>query len=291
VGAGRIASQHLTVARVVVGLGVASNTGNDAVLAEDPLPPSQAGRRFDQRPGRCRGLCRDRFWRQAGVLLPTVTSFMDAHQLADVTVVAGAGMALESNQEAIEDAGLVLIIGARVPKEPYHARGGAETTPARASQTARPPRSGPRRGEACGRAAGRSHRLSLDQDHPEAICQEAAATDPALLVSPLDAAAGADEVTDPVGLIGEQSPASAPMSDRSPSGRGPRRSRSSTNSRSWSKGPQDVANRAIEHLLEPMGRSSKGNGACRGRFTEVASVSHHGRGRRCTDRAVKRCPS
>lgn len=52
-------------------------------------------------------------------MLPTITSFMAAHQLADVTVVADAGMVSEANREAIEDAGLSYIIGARIPEEPY----------------------------------------------------------------------------------------------------------------------------------------------------------------------------
>jgi transposase len=38
-------------------------------------------------------------------MLPTIRSFMDAHRLADVTVVADAGMISAANQRAIEDAG------------------------------------------------------------------------------------------------------------------------------------------------------------------------------------------
>jgi len=52
-------------------------------------------------------------------MLPTITSFMAAHQLRDVTVVADAGMVSEANQKAIEDAGLSFIIGARTPEVPY----------------------------------------------------------------------------------------------------------------------------------------------------------------------------
>jgi hypothetical protein len=52
-------------------------------------------------------------------MLPTVTSFMAAHDLPDVTVVADAGMVSEANKKAIEDAGLSFIIGARIPTEPY----------------------------------------------------------------------------------------------------------------------------------------------------------------------------
>ena len=55
-------------------------------------------------------------------MLPTITSFMAAHQLADVTVVADAGMVSEANREAIEDAGLFYIIGARIPEEPYQVK-------------------------------------------------------------------------------------------------------------------------------------------------------------------------
>jgi len=44
---------------------------------------------------------------------------MAAHQLTDVTVVADAGMVSEANREAIEDAKLSYIIGARIPEVPY----------------------------------------------------------------------------------------------------------------------------------------------------------------------------
>ncbi len=52
-------------------------------------------------------------------MLPVITSFMAAHRLADVTVVADAGMISEANQHAIEDAGLSFILGTRIPDEPY----------------------------------------------------------------------------------------------------------------------------------------------------------------------------
>lgn len=55
-------------------------------------------------------------------MLPTITSFMAAHQLANVTVVADAGMVSEANREALEDAGLTYIIGARIPEIPYHVK-------------------------------------------------------------------------------------------------------------------------------------------------------------------------
>jgi hypothetical protein len=52
-------------------------------------------------------------------MLPTIRAFMDAHQLADVTVVADAGMISAANQQAIEAAGLSFILGARIPDVPY----------------------------------------------------------------------------------------------------------------------------------------------------------------------------
>ena len=55
-------------------------------------------------------------------MLPTITSFMAAHQLSDVTIVADAGMVSEANREAIEDAGLSYVIGARIPEEPYQVK-------------------------------------------------------------------------------------------------------------------------------------------------------------------------
>jgi Transposase DDE domain len=52
-------------------------------------------------------------------MVPTIRSFMDAHRLADVTVVADAGMISAGNQTAIEQAGLSFILGARIPDVPY----------------------------------------------------------------------------------------------------------------------------------------------------------------------------
>lgn len=52
-------------------------------------------------------------------MLPTIRSFMDAHQLTDVTVVADAGMVSAANQRAIEGAGLSFILGARIGEVPY----------------------------------------------------------------------------------------------------------------------------------------------------------------------------
>src|SRR3954454_22732964 len=52
-------------------------------------------------------------------MLPTITAFMAAHQLADVTVVADAGMVSYANERAIEATGLSFILGARIPEIPY----------------------------------------------------------------------------------------------------------------------------------------------------------------------------
>jgi transposase len=52
-------------------------------------------------------------------MLPVIETFMAAHDLPDVTVVADAGMVSEANQKAIEAAGLSFILGARIPHEPY----------------------------------------------------------------------------------------------------------------------------------------------------------------------------
>jgi hypothetical protein len=59
---------------------------------------------------------------EAKTMLPVIASFMAAHQLADVTVVADAGMISEANHHAIEDAGLSFILGTRIPEEPYVVR-------------------------------------------------------------------------------------------------------------------------------------------------------------------------
>jgi transposase len=56
---------------------------------------------------------------EALTMLPKIRSFMDAHQLADVTIVADAGMISAANQRAIEQAGLSFILGARISEVPY----------------------------------------------------------------------------------------------------------------------------------------------------------------------------
>jgi hypothetical protein len=52
-------------------------------------------------------------------MLPTITAFMAAHRLADVTVVADAGMISAANKQAIENAGLSFILGMKIPDIPY----------------------------------------------------------------------------------------------------------------------------------------------------------------------------
>ncbi|NIK62303.1 transposase [Kribbella shirazensis] len=52
-------------------------------------------------------------------MLPVIRSFMAAHDLRDVTVVADAGMISDANQNAIEDAKLSFILGTKIPELPY----------------------------------------------------------------------------------------------------------------------------------------------------------------------------
>jgi hypothetical protein len=52
-------------------------------------------------------------------MVPTIRSFMDAHQLSDVTIVADAGMISAANQRAIEQAGLSFILAAKIPEVPH----------------------------------------------------------------------------------------------------------------------------------------------------------------------------
>lgn len=56
---------------------------------------------------------------ETATMLPTIRAFMQAHQLADVTVVADAGMISAANQRAIERAGLSFILGARISDVPH----------------------------------------------------------------------------------------------------------------------------------------------------------------------------
>jgi transposase len=52
-------------------------------------------------------------------MLPSIQAFMAAHQLADVTIVADAGMISEANKKAIEAVGLSFILGMKIPDIPY----------------------------------------------------------------------------------------------------------------------------------------------------------------------------
>jgi Transposase DDE domain len=52
-------------------------------------------------------------------MLPTITAFLAAQRLTDVTIVADAGMISEANMRAIEAAGLSFILGMRIPDVPY----------------------------------------------------------------------------------------------------------------------------------------------------------------------------
>jgi len=56
---------------------------------------------------------------ETATMLPVIRSFMAAHQLQDVVIVADAGMVSEANRNAIDDAGLSYILGAKVPSIPY----------------------------------------------------------------------------------------------------------------------------------------------------------------------------
>ncbi len=52
-------------------------------------------------------------------MLPVIESFVKAHQLPDITIVADAGMISDANKQAIEDAGLSFILGMKIPEMPY----------------------------------------------------------------------------------------------------------------------------------------------------------------------------
>jgi Transposase DDE domain len=52
---------------------------------------------------------------ETATMLPVINAFKAAHQLADVTVVADAGMISEANQVALHAAKLTYILGARIP--------------------------------------------------------------------------------------------------------------------------------------------------------------------------------
>ena len=52
-------------------------------------------------------------------MLPVIRSFIETHDLSDVTVIADADLVSEANQRALEAAGLSFILGARIPFVPY----------------------------------------------------------------------------------------------------------------------------------------------------------------------------
>jgi hypothetical protein len=56
---------------------------------------------------------------ETATMLPTIRAFITAHQLADVTIVADAGMISAGNKQAIEAAGLSFILGTKIPNIPY----------------------------------------------------------------------------------------------------------------------------------------------------------------------------
>jgi hypothetical protein len=56
---------------------------------------------------------------ETATMLPVIKAFMTAHQIAEVTVVADAGMISAANQDGIEDAGLPFVLGTRISEIPY----------------------------------------------------------------------------------------------------------------------------------------------------------------------------
>lgn len=52
-------------------------------------------------------------------MIPVIRSFVEAHGITDVVVVADAGMMSEKNLKDIEDAGWSFIVGGRIPEVPY----------------------------------------------------------------------------------------------------------------------------------------------------------------------------
>jgi len=56
---------------------------------------------------------------ETATMLPTLQSFMTAHRLTDITVVADAGMLSDNNKREIEAVGLGFILGNRISHIPY----------------------------------------------------------------------------------------------------------------------------------------------------------------------------
>jgi Transposase DDE domain len=55
---------------------------------------------------------------ETATMLPVINAFKTAHHLTDATVVADAGMISETNQVALQAAGLTFILGTRIPYLP-----------------------------------------------------------------------------------------------------------------------------------------------------------------------------
>jgi hypothetical protein len=66
---------------------------------------------------------------ETATMLPVIEAFMAAHHLADVTVVADAGMISDANKKAIEAAGLSFILGARISEVPFLIHQGHQDNP------------------------------------------------------------------------------------------------------------------------------------------------------------------
>lgn len=66
---------------------------------------------------------------ETATMLPVINAFKTAHNLTDVTVVADAGMISETNQVALQAAGLSYILGARIPFLPDVVREWRDTHP------------------------------------------------------------------------------------------------------------------------------------------------------------------
>jgi len=66
---------------------------------------------------------------ETATIVPVLQGFQELHGLADLTVVADAGMISDGNVKALETAGLSFILGARIPKVPYVVQAWREAHP------------------------------------------------------------------------------------------------------------------------------------------------------------------
>jgi transposase len=55
---------------------------------------------------------------ETATMVPTLQTFMAAHRLTDITVVADAGMLSDNHKRQIEAAGLGFILGGRIGLKP-----------------------------------------------------------------------------------------------------------------------------------------------------------------------------